>query len=198
MRVFPAFTLCKENLETLEAISYMAAALGVLPSDFTYAGIKDKRAITYQSMVVKKVSPQRYCCVSFMHFEYIFIYIYFFLFLIYKSWDKSTKRCVMLEFFLKYYLYILHFVWLGWKRRMQSFRTEGSACFRCVLSASLSGLDDCRGITSTWLSGTWDHTVPVTRTPLAETCTHGWQHWWKKQWRMSRYILSFRFSAILW
>ncbi|KAG7498113.1 pseudouridylate synthase 7-like [Solea senegalensis] len=57
--VYTAFTLCKENLETLEAISYMAAALGVLPSDFTYAGIKDKRAITYQSMVVKKVSPLR-------------------------------------------------------------------------------------------------------------------------------------------
>ncbi|XP_076010612.1 pseudouridylate synthase PUS7L [Genypterus blacodes] len=57
--VYTAFTLCKENLETLEAISYMAAGLGVLPSDFTYAGIKDKRAITYQSMVVKKVSPQR-------------------------------------------------------------------------------------------------------------------------------------------
>ncbi|XP_074553819.1 pseudouridylate synthase PUS7L isoform X2 [Halichoeres trimaculatus] len=57
--VYTAFVLCKENLETLEAISYMAAALGVLPSDFTYAGIKDKRAITYQSMVVKKVSPQR-------------------------------------------------------------------------------------------------------------------------------------------
>lgn len=63
-----AFTLCKENLETLEAISYMAAALGVLPSDFTYAGIKDKRAITYQSMVVKKVSPQRYFCDSFKGF----------------------------------------------------------------------------------------------------------------------------------
>ncbi|XP_029351208.1 pseudouridylate synthase PUS7L isoform X1 [Echeneis naucrates] len=57
--IYTAFTLCKENLETLEAISYMAAALGVLPSDFTYAGIKDKRAITYQSMVVKKVLPQR-------------------------------------------------------------------------------------------------------------------------------------------
>uniref|UniRef100_A0A1A8VDS5 Pseudouridylate synthase PUS7L n=1 Tax=Nothobranchius furzeri TaxID=105023 RepID=A0A1A8VDS5_NOTFU len=57
--IYTAFTLCKENLETLEAISYMAAALGVLPSDFTYAGTKDKRAITYQSMVVKKVSPQR-------------------------------------------------------------------------------------------------------------------------------------------
>ncbi len=54
-----AFTLRKENLETLEAISYMAAVLGVLPSDFTYAGIKDKRAITYQAMVVKKISPER-------------------------------------------------------------------------------------------------------------------------------------------
>uniref|UniRef100_A0A667Y3S9 Pseudouridylate synthase PUS7L n=1 Tax=Myripristis murdjan TaxID=586833 RepID=A0A667Y3S9_9TELE len=57
--VYTGFTLCKENLETLEAISYMAAALGILPSDFTYAGIKDKRAITYQSMVVKKVPPRR-------------------------------------------------------------------------------------------------------------------------------------------
>lgn len=57
---YTAFTLCKENLETLEAISYMAAELGVLPSDFTYAGIKDKRAITYQSMVVKKVTPRRF------------------------------------------------------------------------------------------------------------------------------------------
>ncbi|XP_076862856.1 pseudouridylate synthase PUS7L-like isoform X2 [Brachyhypopomus gauderio] len=56
---YTAFTLRKENLETLEAISYMAAALGVLPSDFSYAGIKDKRAITYQSMTVKKISPER-------------------------------------------------------------------------------------------------------------------------------------------
>ncbi|KAM8822307.1 pseudouridylate synthase PUS7L isoform 2-T2 [Synchiropus picturatus] len=57
--VYTAFTLQKQNLETLEAVSRMAAALGVLPSDFTYAGIKDKRAVTFQSMVVKKVSPQR-------------------------------------------------------------------------------------------------------------------------------------------
>ncbi|KAI1882300.1 hypothetical protein AGOR_G00249260 [Albula goreensis] len=56
---YTGFTLKKENLETLEAISYMATVLGVLPSDFTYAGIKDKRALTYQSMVVKKVSPDR-------------------------------------------------------------------------------------------------------------------------------------------
>ncbi|CAL9683096.1 unnamed protein product [Knipowitschia caucasica] len=57
--VYTAFTLCKENLETLEVISFMASELGVLPSDFSYAGIKDKRAITYQSMVVRKVSTDR-------------------------------------------------------------------------------------------------------------------------------------------
>ncbi|XP_066522964.1 pseudouridylate synthase PUS7L [Hoplias malabaricus] len=56
---YTGFTLKKENLETLEAISYMAAVLGVLPSDFSYAGIKDKRAISYQSMVVKKISAER-------------------------------------------------------------------------------------------------------------------------------------------
>ncbi|KAJ8374139.1 hypothetical protein SKAU_G00047190 [Synaphobranchus kaupii] len=57
--IYTGFTLRKENLETLEAINYMAALLGVLPSDFTYAGIKDKRALTHQSMVVKKISPER-------------------------------------------------------------------------------------------------------------------------------------------
>ncbi|KAG5830432.1 hypothetical protein ANANG_G00310560 [Anguilla anguilla] len=35
--IYTGFTLRKENLETLEAIGYMAALLGVLPSDFTYA-----------------------------------------------------------------------------------------------------------------------------------------------------------------
>lgn len=57
--VYTAFTLQKENLETLEAISYLSSKLGVLPSDFSYTGIKDKKAITYQAMVVKKVSPKR-------------------------------------------------------------------------------------------------------------------------------------------
>lgn len=33
--VVSAFTLQKENLETLEAISFLAAELGVLPSDFS-------------------------------------------------------------------------------------------------------------------------------------------------------------------
>ncbi|NXU00188.1 PUS7L protein, partial [Buphagus erythrorhynchus] len=57
--VYTAFTLQKENLETLEAIGLLAAELGVLPSDFSYTGIKDKKAITLQPMVVKKVTPER-------------------------------------------------------------------------------------------------------------------------------------------
>ncbi|XP_030198063.1 pseudouridylate synthase PUS7L [Gadus morhua] len=57
--VYTAFTLRKENLETLEAISYMAATLGASASDFSYAGIKDKRAVTYQAMVVKNVPVRR-------------------------------------------------------------------------------------------------------------------------------------------
>ncbi|NXI54121.1 PUS7L protein, partial [Chloroceryle aenea] len=57
--IYTAFTLQKENLETLKAISFLAAELGVLPSDFSYTGIKDKKAITYQHMVVKKVTPER-------------------------------------------------------------------------------------------------------------------------------------------
>ncbi|KAM4039153.1 pseudouridylate synthase PUS7L [Anomaloglossus baeobatrachus] len=57
--IFTAFTLEKENLETLEAVSFLASSLGVLPSDFSYAGIKDKKAVTYQSVVVKKVTPER-------------------------------------------------------------------------------------------------------------------------------------------
>nr|XP_009687472.1 PREDICTED: pseudouridylate synthase 7 homolog-like protein [Struthio camelus australis] len=57
--LYTAFTLQKENLETLEAIGFLASELGVLASDFSYTGIKDKKAITYQRMVVKKVTPER-------------------------------------------------------------------------------------------------------------------------------------------
>ncbi|XP_013802705.2 pseudouridylate synthase PUS7L isoform X1 [Apteryx mantelli] len=57
--LYTAFTLQKENLETLEAIGFLASELGILASDFSYTGIKDKKAITYQPMVVKKVSPER-------------------------------------------------------------------------------------------------------------------------------------------
>ncbi|NXR82823.1 PUS7L protein, partial [Pycnonotus jocosus] len=57
--IYTAFTLQKENLETLEAIGLLAAELDILPSDFSYTGIKDKKAITLQPMVVKKVTPER-------------------------------------------------------------------------------------------------------------------------------------------
>jgi len=59
-RVPPAFTLRKENLETLEAISYLATSLGAVPADFSYAGVKDKRAVTHQAMVVRGVTVQRW------------------------------------------------------------------------------------------------------------------------------------------
>ncbi|XP_064417632.1 pseudouridylate synthase PUS7L [Latimeria chalumnae] len=58
--IYTAFTLCKENMETLEALCCLASVLDVLPSDFSYAGIKDKRAITYQAIVVKKVTPEKF------------------------------------------------------------------------------------------------------------------------------------------
>ncbi|XP_027449775.2 pseudouridylate synthase 7 homolog-like protein isoform X1 [Zalophus californianus] len=54
-----AFTLRKENLEMFEALGFLAIKLGVIPSDFSYAGLKDKKAITYQAMVVRKVTPER-------------------------------------------------------------------------------------------------------------------------------------------
>ncbi|XP_048221982.1 pseudouridylate synthase 7 homolog-like protein isoform X2 [Perognathus longimembris pacificus] len=57
--VYTAFTLRKENLEMFEALGFLAMKLGVIPSDFSYAGLKDKKAVTYQSMVVKKVNPER-------------------------------------------------------------------------------------------------------------------------------------------
>ncbi|XP_012314483.1 pseudouridylate synthase PUS7L isoform X2 [Aotus nancymaae] len=57
--IYTAFTLQKENLEMFEAIGFLAIKLGVIPSDFSYAGLKDKKAITYQTMVVRKVTPER-------------------------------------------------------------------------------------------------------------------------------------------
>ncbi|XP_075407967.1 pseudouridylate synthase PUS7L isoform X2 [Tenrec ecaudatus] len=54
-----AFTLRKENLEMFEAVGCLALKLGVIPSDFSYAGLKDKKAITYQAMVVREVTPER-------------------------------------------------------------------------------------------------------------------------------------------
>ncbi|XP_004638639.1 pseudouridylate synthase 7 homolog-like protein [Octodon degus] len=57
--IHTAFTLRKENLEMFEAVGILAIKLGVIPSDFSYAGLKDKKAITYQAMTVRKVTPER-------------------------------------------------------------------------------------------------------------------------------------------
>uniref|UniRef100_K9IZA1 Pseudouridylate synthase PUS7L n=1 Tax=Desmodus rotundus TaxID=9430 RepID=K9IZA1_DESRO len=57
--IYTAFTLRKENVEMFEAVGFLAVKLGVIPSDFSYAGLKDKKAITYQAMVVRKVIPER-------------------------------------------------------------------------------------------------------------------------------------------
>ncbi|EDV26432.1 uncharacterized protein TRIADDRAFT_22091 [Trichoplax adhaerens] len=53
------FILRKRNVETLDAIHKIAKALGCHLSDFSYAGIKDCRAITYQQVTVKNVKPQQ-------------------------------------------------------------------------------------------------------------------------------------------
>ncbi|XP_051886223.1 pseudouridylate synthase PUS7L isoform X2 [Pristis pectinata] len=48
--------LTQVNMETLDAVACLASELGVVPSDFSYAGIKDKKAVTSQTMVVKNVT----------------------------------------------------------------------------------------------------------------------------------------------
>lgn len=46
--------------ETLEAIHRLSMCLNVQPSAFSYAGIKDKKAVTKQSMVVRGVTPEQW------------------------------------------------------------------------------------------------------------------------------------------
>ncbi|KAI8504248.1 pseudouridine synthase [Branchiostoma belcheri] len=58
---YTGFTLCKKNLETLDVIQRLARCVSAHPSDFSYAGVKDKRAITWQAMVARGVTPDRLC-----------------------------------------------------------------------------------------------------------------------------------------
>ncbi|XP_030828693.1 pseudouridylate synthase 7 homolog-like protein [Strongylocentrotus purpuratus] len=57
--VLTGFTLQKTNTETLSAIQQLARLMGVQISDFTYAGIKDKKAVTTQEMAVKGITITR-------------------------------------------------------------------------------------------------------------------------------------------
>ncbi|KAH8821740.1 putative Multisubstrate pseudouridine synthase 7 [Xylogone sp. PMI_703] len=46
------FSLYKENKDTMEVISFLCSALKIKPRDFTFAGTKDRRAVTVQRVSV--------------------------------------------------------------------------------------------------------------------------------------------------
>ncbi|CAH1264501.1 PUS7L [Branchiostoma lanceolatum] len=54
---YTGFTLYKRNLETLDVIQRLARCVSAHPSDFSYAGVKDKRAVTWQAMAARGVTP---------------------------------------------------------------------------------------------------------------------------------------------
>ncbi|MCH7813494.1 MAG: tRNA pseudouridine(13) synthase TruD, partial [Planctomycetes bacterium] len=53
------FGIEKTGLTTQQAVSRLAAALGKRPRDVGYAGLKDARAVTCQTLSVEHVDPQR-------------------------------------------------------------------------------------------------------------------------------------------
>ena len=53
------FVLVKENRDTLDVLDSLARALGCRPSVFSFAGIKDRRAVTVQRVSAFKVHPDR-------------------------------------------------------------------------------------------------------------------------------------------
>ncbi|XP_077980150.1 pseudouridylate synthase PUS7L-like [Glandiceps talaboti] len=59
MLEYTAFIMKKEDTETLDAIQKIAMATNTHPSQVSYAGMKDKKAITTQAMVIRNVSPSR-------------------------------------------------------------------------------------------------------------------------------------------
>eukprot|EP00112_Aurelia_sp_Birch-Aquarium-sp1_P005711 Seg1647.9 transcript_id=Seg1647.9/GoldUCD/mRNA.D3Y31 product="Pseudouridylate synthase 7-like-like protein" protein_id=Seg1647.9/GoldUCD/D3Y31 len=50
------FTLCKRNVEMSDAINKLSRVLKMKPSDFSYAGVKDKKAATHQNMTVEGIN----------------------------------------------------------------------------------------------------------------------------------------------
>lgn len=56
---FLRFVLHKENVDTMEAVQQMAQRLALNAKDFSYAGTKDRRAITRQFVVARFVNPAR-------------------------------------------------------------------------------------------------------------------------------------------
>ncbi|OJD30189.1 pseudouridine synthase [Diplodia corticola] len=52
------FTLYKENKDTMEVINHLAAQFKTIPKKFSFAGTKDRRAVTVQRISVKRVRPE--------------------------------------------------------------------------------------------------------------------------------------------
>ena len=53
------FTLYKENHDTIDALNRLSRSLGVRPNTFSYAGTKDRRAVTAQRVSAYRVSASR-------------------------------------------------------------------------------------------------------------------------------------------
>lgn len=53
------FSLCKENKDTMEAVSWLARQLNMKPSAFQFAGTKDRRGVTVQRVSVYRVFADR-------------------------------------------------------------------------------------------------------------------------------------------
>ncbi|OMP83038.1 Multisubstrate pseudouridine synthase 7 [Diplodia seriata] len=52
------FTLYKENKDTMEVINHLAAQFKTVPKKFSFAGTKDRRAVTVQRVSVKRIRPE--------------------------------------------------------------------------------------------------------------------------------------------
>ena len=61
---FCHFTLYKENRDTMSVINLIARLLHVKPSIFSYAGTKDKRAITTQKICAYSLDAKRICTLN--------------------------------------------------------------------------------------------------------------------------------------
>lgn len=55
---FIAFFLVKRNIDSIQAVRQLAKRLGISYKRFSYAGIKDRRALTSQRVTLYRASPQ--------------------------------------------------------------------------------------------------------------------------------------------
>ncbi|GAB6033495.1 multisubstrate pseudouridine synthase 7 [Chamberlinius hualienensis] len=56
---YTSFVLYKENIDTIEAISVISKILKIKPGAFTYAGTKDRRALTSQEITIYRTEARR-------------------------------------------------------------------------------------------------------------------------------------------